>query len=533
LLFFGLRWLANKFFVVAHISTDNPHQYAASASAINTQIAAMKRSTHRWLKASALLLSIIIPASGSFQARQEIIDLLRFLDCDPQIYYSTLFDEDDDPLLWTRRDLHDLTVAQHRGVVAAEAEQWGGGDVYQAVMDLEAGTENETVNLIYSNTSMTNKFKGLVWDVEHLWSIQEGGGINVTSPSFSDVHHLRAADMTVQEAKITRHFGMCGTLSPIDSCTIPASSETTWDTAQDDKVWQPPESRRGEIARALLYMDLRYEELTLADCAPFSTGEVGYLSQLLQWNTDYPPTDDEVQRNNRACSRWQGNRNPFTDFPDLALVLYRSSQVSMTGCSVVNVTQGIGPGTISMTSTNNTLANNTIEVTEAPSNGQPDAPNSPPMTVAEPSPSSTAEPFASTIAPTGTLDPCASIGEGNLPFFLVNTMNPDEVTFLALQAISGGLVLYLTDQAWTGRDLVNDVVDEGTVMVRHQLVARRSLSGLWENLSCANSHLSNIWLDDYSAWRYSGRYPIWIRSPNPPWHTLGKGRRILCLGFEW
>jgi endonuclease I len=68
-------------------------------------------------------------------------------------------------------------------------------------------------------------------------------------------------------------------------------------------------------------MDLRYRELALADCAPFSTGEVGYLSQLLQWNTDYPPIDDEVQRNNRACSRWQGNRNPCIDFPDLALVL--------------------------------------------------------------------------------------------------------------------------------------------------------------------------------------------------------------------
>jgi hypothetical protein len=133
-----------------------------------------------------------------------------------------------------------LTVALHRGIAAAEANQWGDDDVYRAVMDLEAGIEDETVNLIYSNTSMTNKFKGLVWDVERLWSMQEGSGINATSASFSDVHHLRAADMTVQETKFTRHYGMCGTVSPLDRCTIPASSETSWDTAQDDKVWQPP-----------------------------------------------------------------------------------------------------------------------------------------------------------------------------------------------------------------------------------------------------------------------------------------------------
>jgi Endonuclease I len=102
---------------------------------------------------------------------------------------------------------------------------------------------------------------------------------------------------------------------------------------------QPPEASRGEIARALLYMELRYGTrttasdglgLALTDCPPNSNetttnqtwehnnpyvAKMGYLSQLVQWHLEYPPTAAERGRNDKVCMQYQGNRNPFVDFP--------------------------------------------------------------------------------------------------------------------------------------------------------------------------------------------------------------------------
>lgn len=57
-------------------------------------------------------------------------------------------------------------------------------------------------------------------------------------------------------------------------------------------------------------------------------------------------------------------------------------------------------------------------------------------------------------APTMAPDPCSSMSVGSFPFFLVNTVDPDEVVILALEKIPGGMELYLTDQAWDGIELV-------------------------------------------------------------------------------
>lgn len=92
---------------------------------------------------------------------------------------------------------------------------------------------------------------------------------------------------------------------------------------------QPPESARGEIARALLYMNLRYYgtlNLTLTDCNPQlnnnnndngnngSNISMGYFTRLIQWHLDDPPSREEFRRNTKICELYQGNRNPFIDF---------------------------------------------------------------------------------------------------------------------------------------------------------------------------------------------------------------------------
>ncbi|ARV09081.1 hypothetical protein BTO05_05310 [Winogradskyella sp. PC-19] len=79
-------------------------------------------------------------------------------------------------------------------------------------------------------------------------------------------------------------------------------------------------SFRGDVARTTMYMELRYNGLSLVNGFPElpfpRTGELGDLATLLQWHEDDAPDDFEMNRNN-IVFEWQRNRNPFIDLPDL------------------------------------------------------------------------------------------------------------------------------------------------------------------------------------------------------------------------
>jgi len=70
------------------------------------------------------------------------------------------------------------------------------------------------------------------------------------------------------------------------TCIIPADDEAAIDTAKDTQTFLPPADRRGDIARAILYMDLRYDgddsstlDLVVSDCPETVPNDGGiYLS---------------------------------------------------------------------------------------------------------------------------------------------------------------------------------------------------------------------------------------------------------------
>ncbi|KAL3922322.1 MAG: hypothetical protein SGARI_006476, partial [Bacillariaceae sp.] len=151
-------------------------------------------------------------------------------------------------------------------------------------------------------------------------------------------------------------------------------------------------------------MDLRYnglgpyeEDLILTDCPDQTENTMGYLSQLLEWHTQDPVDQEERDRNDRACTRWQGNRNIFVDYPQLVSQLFGSPQVAN------------GP------------------------NGYTQC-----------TPTST-PPTASTAAAT-----CEDLSAGDLQLIQVQADTPDTVAMVALEALSSKLDIYVTDKAWTG-----------------------------------------------------------------------------------
>jgi hypothetical protein len=108
----------------------------------------------------------------------------------------------------------------------------------------------------------------------------------------SDAHALRAADGHENGVRNNQHYGEYigpeGTLG----------------------------SFRGDVARSVLYMEIRYNGLEIVNGFPDIDGQLGDLATLLEWHRNDPPDDFEMNRNN-VIYKWQRNRNPFIDQPDL------------------------------------------------------------------------------------------------------------------------------------------------------------------------------------------------------------------------
>lgn len=150
------------------------------------------------------------------------------------------------------------------------------------------------------------------WNREHTYPRSRGGfnsidlddiadGKNVfwntTADSLrhgnSDAHALRAADGPENSSRGNQHYGQyngpSGTLGKF----------------------------KGDVARSVFYMAIRYNNLAIVNGFPVSTvGELGDLATLLDWHRNDPPDDFEMNRNNIVYT-WQFNRNPFIDYPDL------------------------------------------------------------------------------------------------------------------------------------------------------------------------------------------------------------------------
>ena len=329
-----------------------------------------------------------------------------YSNCGADSYYSQF--DGQAPDSWSRDELAILLKATHRKYLPYTDKY--NDDVWKALIDLDGGNNGETVHLIYRDIDIPAEPHGTpsTWNREHLWP--KSHGVHYEGKDFTDIHHLKPADWNVNAARNNKFFGYC---QDQETCRSPAHSEAAPDTATDSQRFLPPEAVRGDIARMLMYMAVRYsgsvpeeENLILTDC-PGQDNEMGYLSDLLEWHDKDPVSDTERARNDRACERWQGNRNPFVDYPELVDVYFRGQPD--VGC-------GEGPAPDD----------------ETPNNSSNDA------------------------------NECSALGPGSVMITRVNTDNPDVIEMVALKDIPAGANLHMTDNAWTGNGFRSN---EGTLKV--------------------------------------------------------------------
>lgn len=137
---------------------------------------------------------------------------------------------------------------------------------------------------------------GKTWNKEHTWPRSRFE--DVSGVVDGDLHNLRAANSGINSGRGNDYFDEKGTAG-----YYPNEGEGDF---------------RGDVARICFYMATRYTGLLLTDAPNNQLGKsMGILTTLLRWNEEDPVSAFERQRNDRIYC-YQGNRNPFIDYPELA-----------------------------------------------------------------------------------------------------------------------------------------------------------------------------------------------------------------------
>ncbi|WP_064747153.1 endonuclease [Lysobacter antibioticus] len=202
-------------------------------------------------------------------------------------------------------------------------------------------------------TDRAGSGSGLKYNREHTWPNSLGfgsttGNLGLPNAPYTDTHMLYLTDSAYNADRGNKPYANCSLSSGCGERVTEANNgsgggsgvypgNSNWFKTPDGnagsfEVWG---QRKGDMARAILYMAIRYEggtdpnsgqaepDLELTDdrskivITSSSPAYMGLLTTLLQWHQADPPTAAEKARNEVIYS-FQGNRNPFIDHPEWA-----------------------------------------------------------------------------------------------------------------------------------------------------------------------------------------------------------------------
>ncbi len=215
----------------------------------------------------------------------------------------------------------DLKLALHTIIKAQTKLTYA--QVTEALKKTDEDPNNpNNVILLYTGRSQAKTTFGSGvndWNREHVWAKSHGNFGTSVGPG-TDIHHLRPTDASVNSTRGHLDFDNGG-----------KSQGECADCYYDGDSFEPPNRVKGDVARMLMYMDVRYEgdggelNLELADKVnTYPTPFHGKKAVLLQWSKMDPPDAFEKHRND-VIQSIQGNRNPFIDHPEWADSIWPAS----------------------------------------------------------------------------------------------------------------------------------------------------------------------------------------------------------------
>ncbi len=148
-------------------------------------------------------------------------------------------------------------------------------------------------------------------NVEHTWP-RYRFGVKKGSKKFrvmeADLHHLFPSESKTNSSRGNYEFTQFkGNDWSITDCP---TSKRGYVPSTGNEGFEPPLSHKGNVARALFYMAVRYD-LRISDHEEFF---------LRQWNL-IDPVDEEEIRRDEYIQQTQGNSNPFVHDPELADII--------------------------------------------------------------------------------------------------------------------------------------------------------------------------------------------------------------------
>ncbi|MFC9230153.1 endonuclease I family protein [Streptomyces decoyicus] len=208
-----------------------------------------------------------------------------------------------------------LKDSLHRIISSTQTGKLTYSQVWDALKDTDEDPANSAnVILLYTGRSQSKTANGSNpddWNREHVWAKSHGDFGTDTGPG-TDIHHLRPADVSVNSTRGDKDFDKGGT----EVGEAPGNYT-------DDDSFEPRDEVKGDVARMILYMAVRYDggdgfpDLEPNDQAGNgSQPHIGRLSVLKQWSKEDPPNAFEQRRNQVIFDKYQHNRNPFIDHPE-------------------------------------------------------------------------------------------------------------------------------------------------------------------------------------------------------------------------
>lgn len=164
------------------------------------------------------------------------------------------------------------------------------------------------------------------------------------SLAYTDMFNLYPADRVVNNLKNDNPFGEINPAT-CSHCFLDGSGigANCYVPPLDDienysgTVFEPLDAFKGDFARSLLYMSIRYlreddfwvsdpDSSAMADKSQFRPW---MLAMLIEWHNADPVSYKELQRNN-AVYDIQGNRNPLIDHPELVSMIWGNDSAHYT-----------------------------------------------------------------------------------------------------------------------------------------------------------------------------------------------------------
>lgn len=175
-----------------------------------------------------------------------------------------------------------------------------------------------------SNNCGNYSAEGDCYNREHLIPQSSFGS---RSPMQSDIHHVVPSDGRVNGYRGSYPFGNVNT--PSWTSLNGSKRGTSAMSGYNGTVFEPIDEFKGDIARAVLYFAVRYEDTidgyTSFDMFNGTNDEVFYpwaIAVLLDWHTNVDPVDQRERNRNVAAYAFQNNANPFVDHPEYASMIW-------------------------------------------------------------------------------------------------------------------------------------------------------------------------------------------------------------------